>query len=167
MTVANRQQKAERDLHIITLANRGFSIPTIARQVGLSVEGVRHIVNEGREMAFQQLSKRSTLEHVRDTLALFEEAIEEYARIAQQRGLSAQTRLAAIRGKIETASARFAMLQSAGLAAQHLGTVRHELDAAQLAADLVEVIRDLDLGEEAVGRVLDVVEGQARELPAA
>jgi hypothetical protein len=160
-------RRAARDLEITAAADRGVRYATLARQYRLSERQIGNIVREKRAERVEELASLATMDHVNETLAQYESAIEELALTAAAIPADSWShRVGAVKAKVEVVKARWELLQAIGYVPQNLSTVRVELEAAEVGRAIVGVLEAYGVDEVVQDAILDVVEGREVELPA-
>jgi hypothetical protein len=101
---------------------------------------------------------------VRETLGIFNRAIEQLGEIAEADNSHSTVKVGALRLLLEALGGRISLLVAAGLMPKRLSAQRDHEDAVVLVRRLAQVIERHDLGDEIVGELIAVVEGTAIEL---
>jgi hypothetical protein len=133
----------------------------LAEREGVSISQAHRILAAYRA---EGLQLGDPLGLVRETLGIFNRAIEQLGEIAEAENSHSTVKVGALRLLLEALGARIQLLTAAGLMPKRLSAQRDHEDAVALVRRMAEVIERHDLGDRIVDELIAVVEGTAREL---
>lgn len=128
-----------RNVEMVRKADRGVRYPTLAAEYGLTENTVGQIVRRYRADRRKLLDEDEMVDHVNSTLASYDQAIEDLAllRIPEEHPAAI---VGALRLKLDTIRAKWELLQAIGYVPQNLSHIRVQLEASDVANEVVAVL---------------------------
>jgi hypothetical protein len=130
-------EQAQRDNEIFRAWLRGASAVTLAATFDLSVEAIANVLKATKADTLAMSRGRAPIEIVEDWLLRMEAAVDELAQVSARE--SGSVRVAAIGKRLEAMSKLIEVMQSTGILPHDLGTLRIDLDARKVSAQLLAI----------------------------
>lgn len=142
---------------------RGYSYDALSAEHGLGVRRCKQIVHELRGVRLSALAVHDPLFGLRtaeDLVLHWSTAISEYAKLSKSKNEGIA--LGAMRDRDRAMTQFTSLMQELGLLPKHLGTLRFQRDAIELADTLITVMEERGVSQDVIAAVVESIDMQVR-----